>query len=123
MKRWFLAFLAALMLLAPTSASAETADWGLCAANNNEYSVFYTIDINSLQVDSFTTVNNSAQTGYMYITEDGVVIFEMLVGPYTTEVKPISQFKFRRIPATDHDDPNSVRYPNGIVMGCRWPAF
>ena len=126
MKRLFLALMLALMLLVPAPASAATADWDLCGAGDEvrgRFNVYYTIDTNSLQVDSFTTVNNSSEWSYMYISEDGVIIFDMLVNPYTTETKPISGFKFRRIPATDHDDPNSVRYPMGVVIGCRWPAF
>ena len=129
MKRLFLALMLALVLLVPAPASAATADWGLCGAGDEvrgRFEVFYTIDTNSLQVDSFTTVNNSTEWSYMYIREggvDGTTIFDMLVAPFTTEVKPISNFKFRRVPATDHDDPNSVRYPQNTVMGCRWPAF
>lgn len=124
MKKWVFASVLGLLILLFSNTStnaAETAEWGLCGFYGNIASVGYIININSLQVDRFVGRNNSGQPLYMDIQEDGETIFEFTVQPYSPYVEQeINGFKFRRIPATDHDDPNSIRYPRGVSMSCRW---
>ncbi len=124
MHRLIVATLLALTLLVgflPTT-SAETADWDMSWFAQGQVHMFYTINTNSLQVDSFTCVNNTTQPAVLWIEEAGVEIFRLRCAGGESITQPISNFKFQRVPATDHDDPNSIRYPKDVVMRAGWPA-
>lgn len=104
------------------SAFATLVNWDLAAFNGNQVRVYYAIDNQTLKTESFTIDNQSDRDTLMYIDQDGVRIFEMLGPAHAVTTQPYV-LNFQRVPATDHDDPNSVRYPRGISMGARWPAY
>jgi len=75
----------------------------------------YYINTTNLQVSAFWIQNDSDSPVHLFITKFSDVIFVMNSSPYSgLTTQSISNFKFQRLPASDPDDPNSIRYPNGV---------
>lgn len=124
MKRYIAVLLLVLLIWigsTPVQASAPTYEnWEFFSARDHATYGYYTINTTNLQVQSFTVVNNTIYPTYIYIVYDETdIIFEIYASAGETITEPISNFKFRRIPATDPDDPNSIRYPNKIAIFAR----
>lgn len=100
------------------SAPPGEEDWALGSFNHGGLTTAgYTINTTNLQVSQFWINSQSDVGAYLYIKEDGIIIFDLHVEAYSgLTTKPISNFKFHRLPATDPDDPNSIRYPNGVAI-------
>lgn len=126
MRRLLLAIILAVVILGAglpaQTASAVTEDWVTFTVGTDEVVMYQTIDTNSLQVDSFTCINRTTEPGVLWLEQDGVEFYRLRCAGGETVTKPITGFKWRRVPATDHDDPNSIRMPQGVVMRCGWPA-
>lgn len=125
MRKTLAALALSLAMLFPSIgiALAATVNWDFAEINGGQVHVYYAIDENSLQVDSFTIDNQSDYGTYFFIQTDGVTTFDFTGPAHSVTTKPINNFKFRRIPATDHDDPNSVRLPQGVTLNARWPII
>ena len=109
-------------LVLPVSAAPPSEESWQCAAFNNGAAVIgYNINTTNLQVSSFWIDNRSDQPIYLFVSKNGEIIFELSAAPYAGLVsKPINNFKFQRLPATDPDDPDSIRYPNGVTISVRY---
>ena len=125
MKKIILGLIVTLLVLttfvSPALADAPTMEnWEFFAARNHTTYGYYAINTVNLQVQSFTLVNNDAyyvtRLQIVYDTTD--VIFEMYAYPGETVTQPINNFKLLRLPLTDPDDPDSIRYPNKIIISC-----
>lgn len=125
MSRLVLAILMAFALLMPFAPSSDAAtyeNWDAAWFARDQVHFYYIINTTNLQVSGFTCVNNTTQPAVLWIEERGIEIFRLRCTGGETVSLPISNFKFRRIPATDPDDPNSVRYPQDVVIRAGWPA-
>ena len=128
------AFILLMTIIMPTKAAAAVEEnWRFFSFANEAAYGYYTINTTNLQVSSFTVVNNwPGNTVRIFVTYDanndgvsnwqdpGDEILLMFLTEYgQTRTEPISNFKFHRLPATDPDDPNSIRYPNKVTIGAR----
>jgi len=114
-----------LTLALPVSADAPNyEDWQFFSARNGQAYGYYHINTTNLKVDYFTLVNNtSIDTLHMYVIYDKggsqeEILLEMTCLPNSTVSEDIKNFFFRRMPASDPDDPDSIRYPNKVTMHC-----
>ncbi len=116
-----LAIVLMLTLVTPVLAAPPGEEAWQCASfNNGTTTAGYNINTTNLQVSSFWINNNSNESFYLYILKNSELIFELRSSPNSGLVsKAINNFKFQRIPATDPDDPNSIRYPNGVSIFMR----
>lgn len=102
----------------PVYADAPTLEeWELY--RDSRVHVTYLINMTNLKTTQFNIVNNSHLIFRLYVEVKNVVDWEVLVDPYTTISTPYV-LNFQKLPATDPDDPDSIRYPNNTVIGTQY---
>lgn len=112
----------ALVAMATVTVSADaptTENWGLgyLKDGTGAVTIGYYINTVNLQVDSFWIDNQSGSNRKLTVVQRGEVIFVMYSPANSGYAEQnINNFKFQRLPATDPDDPNSVRYPPNTSM-------
>lgn len=89
---------------------------------NSQYAAGFYINTTNLQVRALWIDNYSKFNLRMRVIQRGEVIFEIYSPAYSNYIEEkITNFKFRRMPATYVDDPNSVRYPPNTSIGVDYP--
>jgi len=116
-----LTLIVTLSFFTPAKAAPPTyEEWVFAAFDNDLVVVTMTINTVNLKTDHFTCYNNSDYSVYLRVRYNGEIVWDYVVGPHTTQ-----EFKytvnFQRLPATDPDDPDSIRYPVGYSFGASYP--
>lgn len=100
--------------------SPTVESWEFGSARDGAVVLGYYINTTNLQVDRFWIQNDSDGTIQMWVEEGGEITFEMnSVSNSGYMEKKINGFKFQRMPATDPEDPDSVRYMPNTTIGFR----
>ena len=118
--------IATVMIVSPVTAAPPVyEDWQYFSAANGQVAVTMNINTTNLKANEFSVVNNSDDWAYFAIvdttTGSWVVDQEAIVAPNQTYILSVS-LNFRRLPATDPDDPNSIRMPNDTVFWLQYPT-
>ena len=108
--------LALAVMAAPARADAPVIEkWTFDSSPDASMGVF--INTTNLQVQSIWINNLSKWDRWLYITSNGVITFEIISPAFSGYIEtPISNFKFRRIPHTDPDDPDGISYQPNTSM-------
>jgi len=120
MKRIILGLVLALTILLVTVLPAFAAppnleEWDLYAFSGMRMTM--TINTVNLKTDHFTVYNNNqVEYCYLYVKYNDVIVWEVYVPPMTTQNFNYS-VNFQRLPHTDPDNPDSIRYPEGYSFG------
>ena len=93
-------------------------EWDLFAADNGAVRITMTINITNLKTDHFDVYNNASYPIYLYVTYNGTTVWDHTTLAMTTEELKYT-VNFQRLPATDPDDPDSIRYPSGYSFHMR----
>lgn len=93
-------------------------EWDLFDADNGAVRITMTINTTNLKTDHFDVYNNANYSIYLYVTYNGTTVWD-----HTTPALTMEELKytvnFQRLPATDPDDPGSIRYPAGYSFHMR----
>ena len=80
------------------------------------------INTATLKSTQFNIYNNTNDYVYFAVVDnEWTVIADVVVAPYTTSDLKIN-LNFQRLPATDPDDPDSIRMPKDTVFWCQYPT-
>jgi len=119
-----LVFVLLTLLVAPTMSvsAAEEEVWDCASFANGIATVSYRINLTNLKTVEFYLVNNSDWPLYFCIHSGDFVPLggkEATVAPHTSVTMPWV-VNFQRLPKTDPDDPDSIRYPKDTQFYARW---
>lgn len=133
MKKLLLAAMATMAILVftfiPVAADAPTLEeWNYFGFSDNEGgqgTITMTINTATLKTTHFTIYNNTNDYVYFAILDSSdypwVIDKDIVVAPYTTDELD-ANLNFQRLPATDPDDPDSIRMPKDTVFWCQYPT-
>lgn len=122
MKKLFAILVTALALVILTTSAVLAAPpvvetWEFGAARNGLIRATYDINTTNLKTVAFHFYNDTTDIyAIPYVLIDGEEVWRQVVPPQSTyDMDYVVNFK--RLPATDPDDPNSIRYPAGYSFG------
>jgi len=126
MKRYLMVLLlvVAMVLGGTTSVFAAPPNeesWSAGSFANGAATFGYFINTTNLQVSAIWIQNDADKPVWFHLDMDGVTQWQINSAPHSgyTEL-PVSGLKFYRTPLNDPEDPNHIRYPNGLSIGARY---
>lgn len=122
MKKTIISLILALVMLALYASPAlavkpSIEEWTFAEARNGLIRATYFINTTTLKTSSFQ-VYNETQDIYAipYVKYNGIEAWRTIVEPNSTWSMDYV-VNFQRLPSTDPDDPDSIRYPDGYSFG------
>lgn len=116
-----------MVLATPTMVSAqpEMETWEWTSGSSTGVTVTMNINTNNLKVDQFNIYNGSGDYLYFAVVDTSTGAWIPTVGivvpPYTDDVLEVD-VNFKRLPATDPDDPDSIRMPKDTWFWMQFPT-
>ena len=122
MKRLILILITLLILTFVLAIPAQGAppdeeEWQFGGARNGLIRATYYINTTNLFTNQFNFYNDTTDIyAIPYVMYNGEEVWRYVLAPQS-EYHVDYKVKFRRLPATDPDDPDSIRYPEGYSFG------
>ena len=122
MKKFILGLLIAVLVISSVAGVAQAAppseeEWTFCEARNGLIRGTYLINTTNLKTSEFWVYNETEDIyAIPYVLYNGEEVWRVIVEPNSVWSMKYT-VNFRRLPATDPDDPDSIRYPQGYTFG------
>jgi len=97
-------------------------EWEIVSNGNGTLVVSFIINTTNLKTTQFNVTNYTDYPVYVFVKESGVITWDFLVEGQTVASKSCV-LNFQRLPQTDPDDPDSIRYPKNTSLHVRHPAY